>query len=648
MKERSVDRIVVKTKKKLNFLMVFMMLFVIMIPNLASIEKVSANSYKEITVYGYAQPKPGVEWGQVDNGDFRALAGGVYYYTPNVGTKANPVPKAAAVPDRIDMRNYAMPREYEDPLTKKKYSPSQVVDKQLDGRNGGVSFGPGNGLLYKGLNIRVDGTNHVAIYTETGQGYQEMDRFKYPGITKPDGSPKWAVQYHTPLQVTWVGKVRIYGSGLSLKANATNACIGDTIRVTPTLTKEDGSQHNVASHPNFSYSFPVGSGIVSSTRSGDSIIVRGNGEGSVGFIGRFVDSSQNINVTDDITLRFVDCDDTPIPDPDPEEEPEKKKYTVHIDHIDSDTSRLLQREQRTVEEGDYFSAYPKPRGTYRDSGGNPYVASPLGQSFSGTINSNQTIRFYYRVSLPDPTEDVEIPSSTEGQASGKAFWELRRINTNESSHVYTENKFSIAGNHFATRNIKHWVNFAGSTVEQEAPITRTAPGQTVKNTNYNYSFGYEYTNFYRDNYSCVDSQGGDCFKWVFVDRTPLWDLGETFSLAGSILIDHSQNETVKRDTMDELLGERWIVGKEDAWNPNKSSKTYYEQWKKDSSNDLKSFYELKTQTSLPIRPGKWIYDVELPSNSHKASNFSPLRKEGSFGWYFPVDLDDSLKLDYKK
>lgn len=221
--------------KRLNISLVFIFLLSVFLPNLAYIEEASASSYKEITVYGYADPKPGVHWGQKDNGDFFTVAQGREYHTKNVGTKANPIPAKASVPDRIDMRNYAMPRLYRDPLTDKEYPASEVEDIVLEG----VNFGTENGKWYKGLNIRVDGSYHVAIYTETGEGYEEQKRYKYDGITMPDGSPKWAVEYHTPLKVTWVGKIRIYDEDLVLKADKTIACVGDTIIVTPTLYKSD-------------------------------------------------------------------------------------------------------------------------------------------------------------------------------------------------------------------------------------------------------------------------------------------------------------------------------------------------------------------------------------------------------------------------
>lgn len=314
-----------------------MILLSVMLPNLAMIDKAAANSYKEITVYGYSDPRPGVLWGQKDNGDFETRAGGTLYNAQNVGTKANPVPKASSIPDRIDMRNYPTPGEYTDPLTNKKYPASKVEDKKLDARNGGVSFDSlRDGSWYKGLNIRVDGDYHVAIYTETGQGYQEQRRYQNGG-SMPDGSPKWSVEYYTPLKVTWVGKIRVYDTALALEVNSLEACVGETIRVTPVLTKADGSKHNVVSHPNFSYSFPVGSGIVNSVVSGNSIIVTGKSVGTVGFIGRFIDNSQNINTIEDMTFRFKDCSGGGVEPVDPTIPPTNVACSVNINVSDSNS-----------------------------------------------------------------------------------------------------------------------------------------------------------------------------------------------------------------------------------------------------------------------------------------------------------------------
>lgn len=353
-----------------------------------------------------------------------------------------------------------------------------------------------------------------------------------------------------------------------------------------------------------------------------------------------------------------------------------KQVDVTINHIDLDTNKIIGTEKKKVNLNNTFKAVPKPKGTFKDKDGNPYVASPVNQNFNEVIKGDKEIKFYYRVVLPDPSEEIEFPgdpdnsgggsdgggpgdsenpgsggpdgdSRKQGSASGKAFWELTRNNVNESSSVYVESNFESNGDHYAIRNKKHSIDFAGKTIEKEGPITSIANGQSVKGESFDYKFQYEYTNYYRKNYECVEIQGEDCFKWEFINETPVWDKGKTFTLFGSIPIDHMQGDINKRNSLEEALNKKWLVGREDKWDySQKTSKDYYEQWKFGENNETKSEYILKTQSTLPITPGELIYEVELPSDEHKKHSFNPFRKELSFGYYFPVDVDDSLKEDY--
>ncbi|MEK4031314.1 hypothetical protein MKZ02_22685 [Pseudobacillus sp. FSL P4-0506] len=258
---------------------------------------------------------------------------------------------------------------------------------------------------------------------------------------------------------------------------------------------------------------------------------------------------------------------------------------------------------------------------------------------------------------PDPNKPEPVPKPPDtgeqggaGSAKGKAFWELRRSNTNEESQVYIESRFTINGDHYATRNASHSVQFAGRTIQQVGAIQSTAPGRSVKGSNLNYTFQYEYTNWpigWECSQSGVDEEGNStCLSWTF-NSNPDWSRAQTFRLSGSIPINHKQGETIKDNSIEGILTQKWIVGKEDNWNPNKSTKDYYEQWKKSSDSKVKSQYNLKTQTTLPITPGSLIYDVDLPSGEHLKSGFQTLKKEKSNGFFFPQDIDDSLKNDYK-
>ncbi|GLY11992.1 hypothetical protein [Pseudobacillus badius] len=257
---------------------------------------------------------------------------------------------------------------------------------------------------------------------------------------------------------------------------------------------------------------------------------------------------------------------------------------------------------------------------------------------------------------PDPDEPEGVPKPPDsgeqggaGSAKGKAYWELRRANLNEESQVYVKSSFSINGNHYATRNPSHSVQFAGRTIQQSGAIQSAAPGRAVKGSNLNYSFQYEYTNYpigWQCSQSGTDKEGNSiCLNWTF-NSNPDWSKGQTFRLSGSIPINHKQGDTIKNSSLDNILGQKFLVGREDTWNPGKSSKDYFEHWEK-TGNVPKANYDLKTQTTLPITPGMLKYQVELPSGEHLKSGFETLKKEKSHGFFFPADVDDSLKKDYK-
>lgn len=274
--------------------------------------------------------------------------------------------------------------------------------------------------------------------------------------------------------------------------------------------------------------------------------------------------------------------------------------------------------------------------------------------YQGEVKKPEQDTRYYRyrgwveAMVTDPTETDKEPGSTNGSADGHTYWELRRINPEEKSKAYAESQYIITGKHYATRNQSHWMRFGENEKRQVSSITDLQEAEDVKGLIHSYTFGYEYTNYYTNNYQCIDSRGGGCYEWEFIGRTPAWERGENYELSGIMNIDHSQGEVHKADTMEEMLSNRFVVGRKDTWSPNKTSRVYHEGWKKNEDNDIKSKYSLKTQSSLPIKPGTWVYEIELPSDKHKDSNYNPLRNGGSKGSYYPVDVDKSLKEEYKR
>ncbi|MEG0553451.1 MAG: hypothetical protein RR533_08025 [Carnobacterium sp.] len=103
---------------------------------------------------------------------------------------------------------------------------------------------------------------------------------------------------------------------------------------------------------------------------------------------------------------------------------------------------------------------------------------------------------------------------------------------------------------------------------------------------------------------------------------------------------------MKVDTLDGVLVKKWVVGREDKYTPNKESRAYYEQYSRAQGNEFQNNTNLKTQTTLPMTPGKLIYEVELPSDAHKGGSFYPLKKSQSFGTFKATELDESLQTEF--
>lgn len=252
---------------------------------------------------------------------------------------------------------------------------------------------------------------------------------------------------------------------------------------------------------------------------------------------------------------------------------------------------------------------------------------------------------------PQPTEPQppEPPASQgeDGRVEGRVFWELRRFDANKPSGVYVESNFRITSSHYAIRNISHTVQIGSQTLnaQSEGKLSKLIESaKNLKGSSVSYNFRYEYTN-YPIGTVCSGSGEEEVCWW---DSSPDWSRGQTLIISDSIPIDHRQEETITTNTIENAFSQRFSVGKEDIWNyPSKQRNDYFEEWKKSSNNQNQSHYQLKTQTTLPITPGQLTYEVKLPSGEHEKGSFHPLRKGWSSGYYFPADVDDSLKQEYK-
>ncbi|MEK4951947.1 PKD domain-containing protein [Bacillus sp. FSL W8-1127] len=346
----------------------------------------------------------------------------------------------------------------------------------------------------------------------------------------------------------------------------------------------------------------------------------------------------------------------------PSNPPEKQTFYITVRHVDSDTGRVLSSKTDAIQEGNSYSYSSYPKGYFKDSQGNPYVPSPENQYYSGVADQNKTITFTYRVSLPDPSTVVKKPGNGE-ELTGYIFWELRRDKQNEASKVYIESKFPPVGNYYAMRNYQLEVKgngFDKTSTNPNTPVSLMVDTDKFKdNPKIDYNVKFEYTNYYHKNYVCTENQGGECFRWEYTGDTPAWEYAQTFSLADwysqnggksgglSLTVDPMQHNSVYVNTIEDLANKQFPVGKRADWDNRNSNpvveKTYYETFEKATNSKVDSMYKLKTQTHFPIAPGPITYKVELPSGQQQNSNYQPFIKEGAYGSYFPVDLDESLK-----
>lgn len=357
----------------------------------------------------------------------------------------------------------------------------------------------------------------------------------------------------------------------------------------------------------------------------------------------------NVKVTGDMTINFYYKIAT---------------ADVTIKHVDADTGKVLDIETSTVDVDKKYSFKPKTKDTFKDEKGNPYIASPLRdeQEYNDVIKKDTTITFYYRVYLPDPSDEYPLPSATKGEVEGEAYWELLK-NPEQIDETYLKGlvNFTHTGTHYETRNHEHKLKLADKTlIKDKDPISvlEFASGTNGKKMLYNYE--YEYTNHYRDIYKCLDgmqeANGYYCFEWGFDKRVPVWDKGETFSLADhlkkgeayvELLLDHRFGETIKKDSIEEILEEEFIVGRLDKYKKNVRKSSKFEESFEKLTNNFKNKLELKTQSSINIKPDTMKYTVSVPSKEHEGSDYNVLQKGLIEGSYFPVDVDESLKDDLK-
>lgn len=348
--------------------------------------------------------------------------------------------------------------------------------------------------------------------------------------------------------------------------------------------------------------------------------------------------------------------------------------SVKVKHVDAKTNEILREDQHKVKIGENYRYTPEQKGVFKNKNGNPYVAVPLNQQYTGKApENNLTFTFTYKASLPNPTKVEELKGSTEGLVKGEFLWELRRIDPSQPSKVYTNSKFNIIGKHYAVRNVTNQVSTKETFSEKsDKPISLLLDIGNVQNKNIEYNYSYEYTNHYSLNYICKDSQGSDCFEWIYKDKKPVWsqeykktfDLRKYFGQDLRLLVDSNYGKMFTVPGAKDLQGiskkgasgERGgnlVVGKKKAVDMSKDknklvfNKNYYESFKQSSDSKAKDSNSLATQSWVDLSPGTIEYEVELPTDSQKSNSFSYRRLNGESSYYYAVDVDKNLRTVYR-
>lgn len=314
---------------------------------------------------------------------------------------------------------------------------------------------------------------------------------------------------------------------------------------------------------------------------------------------------------------------------------EKTKFDVTIRHIDANTDTVLDTERRNgLDSGNTYTFEPKPRGTWTDDDGNPFV--PIDDSKSITLREDTTIDFHYKASIPDPTDTEEMDDSTEGMAEGEFSWELHKANNNSESRIDVKNNFEITGNHYAIRNISHETSSAGVFSESgtDPHHLYVENPNALKDKDISYSFSYDYTNHYWKNYECVDSLGDDCFEWEFVDYTPAWEYEETAEWSKVLKADHNYGETFKFNNGDsnelDLIVSRvtTVNGDMDSMTDEVFRETFTVD-RKDTKLDTQTWKEVAETVQYQSDLNNDLYVIDGDK------------------YYFPNDIDKNLRSKYE-
>ncbi|GAE93079.1 hypothetical protein JCM21714_2116 [Gracilibacillus boraciitolerans JCM 21714] len=231
----------------------------------------------------------------------------------------------------------------------------------------------------------------------------------------------------------------------------------------------------------------------------------------------------------------------------------------------------------------------------------------------------------------NPTNSGQASSTGNGKASGQFIWQLNKQNANAPSRVQLRNTAGIAGSHFATRNSIYQIN-SPSVISK----TSTAPQNyyvndphDLRDKNINYAFAYDYTNYYRDVYTCSSSRSDGCIQWTYSHREPDWTYQETATFNKTMKGDHKYQD--QQEIVYPTNNISLIVGR--TTNLSNMNESYQqEHFNVDNSTITK-----ETQT--------WI-EINEPV-TYRSDLGNPLYSLTDELWYFPNEIDENLEEQYK-
>lgn len=247
----------------------------------------------------------------------------------------------------------------------------------------------------------------------------------------------------------------------------------------------------------------------------------------------------------------------------------RKEFTHEIIPVDGKNTTTIIAPPVTVKQLEN-SNYSYNRSHVHASLPVTWIESPKNQVHTGTANRNAQFYFYFKQDVPDPTVSVQIANPTNEVAfGGFVEWKLDKPTATNASVVVTEQNLNRTGNHYAVRNdfgaitntTKNQTIIQNATVaghQLKANTTATA----LKQQNIEFKAGYDFTNWFWQNYECIDRQDSFCFEWRYTNDTPDWSKVQSDQIAVTLNTDHKAGDIITSTTntnLQLLVGQRQNV-----------------------------------------------------------------------------------------